>query len=115
MLHRRVFNFNKWESVSLLIAGLDRLNFTHMFQCLQDTVKHLMNSYVMDSDLLERCRQYNVNLDMSFHYVKMVITESFWSAVDYICLLKCVHIYGAISLAVLAYDICFAYDMLEDN
>ena len=50
-----------------------------------DTVKHLMNSYVMDSNLLERCRQYNVNLDrpMSFNDVKMAITESFWSAVDY--------------------------------
>jgi len=95
MLYRRVFNFNKWESVSLFIAGLGRLNFTHMFQWLQfkmlkkfiisstDTVKHLMNSYVMDSNLLERCRQYNVNLDMSFNDVKMAITESFWSAVGY--------------------------------
>jgi hypothetical protein len=95
MLYRRVFNFNKWESVSLFIAGLGRLNFTHMFQWLQfkmlkkfiisstDTVKHLMNSYVMDSDLLERCHQYNVNLDMSFNDVKMAITESFWSVVGF--------------------------------
>jgi len=96
MLYRRVFNFNKWESVSLFIAGLGRLNFTHLFQWLQfkmlkkfiisstDTVKHLMNSYVMDSNLLERCHQYNVNLDMSFSDVKMAITESFWSAVGFV-------------------------------
>jgi len=42
-----------------------------------------MNSYVMDSDLLERCHQYNVNLDMSFNDVKMAITESFWSVVGF--------------------------------
>ena len=30
MMYRRIFNFNKWETVSLFIAGIGRLNFSHV-------------------------------------------------------------------------------------
>jgi hypothetical protein len=36
MMVRRVFHFNKWESVSMFIAGLGRLNFTHLFYCMAE-------------------------------------------------------------------------------
>ena len=60
-MYRRIFNFNKWESVSLIIAGMGRPNFTYTYQWLllkmlqtfvldsAFVVKHLLQSYLIES------------------------------------------------------------------
>jgi exonuclease III len=92
MMYRRVFNFNKWESVSLFIAGIGRLNFIHIYQWLQFkmlkkfvhcstfVVKHLMQCYLLESDLIELCRKYDICLTMPVNAIKNALTEHFWSA-----------------------------------
>ena len=90
---RRVFQFNRWESVSLFIAGLGQLNFTYFFNWLQfkmlkkfvcnstNTVKHLMDHYLLDGNFLETCRKFDICLSMSFGAIKSAIYEHFWSNV----------------------------------
>jgi hypothetical protein len=92
MMYRRVFNFNKWESVSLFIAGIGRLNFIHIYQWLQfkmlkkfvhcssAAVKSLMQCYLLESDLNELCRKYDVCLSMPVYAIKNILTEHFWSS-----------------------------------
>ena len=92
MMYRRVFNFNKWESVSLFIAGLGRLNFIHVYQWLQFRmfkrflhcstyiISRLMECYVLDTDFNELCRNYAICLSMPYNAIKNVINEHFWSA-----------------------------------
>ena len=75
-MYRRVFNFNRWEPVSLFIAGLGRLSFIYAYQLLQfkmlkkfthcstNVVKHLMDGYLLDSHLNDLCRNYAVCLSM---------------------------------------------------
>ena len=67
MMYRRIFNFNKWESVSLFIAGMGRLKFTYLYQWLQFkmlkklvhhsafVVEHLLQCYLIESDFAEMC------------------------------------------------------------
>jgi Reverse transcriptase (RNA-dependent DNA polymerase) len=92
MMYRRVFNFNKWESVSLFIAGLGRLNFSHTYHLLRlnmlkkfvrgstYAVSRLMECYMMDANLNDLCYEYNICLSMPYGAVTRAITEHFWSA-----------------------------------
>ena len=92
MMYRRIFSFNKWESVSLFIAGIGRLNFSHVYQLLQfnmlkrfmhdstNVVAHLMEHYLMDARLNELCREYAICLSMPFGAIKRAINVHFWSA-----------------------------------
>jgi len=91
MMYRRLFNFNKWESVSLFIAGMGRLNFTYLYQWLQYkmlkkfmlhsafVVKNLLQCYLIEPHFIETCRRY----DISFLCLN-VVKSALWSSV---CLL----------------------------
>ena len=92
MMYRRIFNFNKWESVSLFIAGIGRLNFSHVYQLLQfnmlkkfmhdstNVVARLMKCHLLDTWLNELCREYTICLSMPFGAIKRSINVHFWSA-----------------------------------
>jgi hypothetical protein len=96
MMFRRIFNFNKWESVSLFIAGIGRLNFTYLYQWLQFkmlkkfllhsafVVKHLLQCYLIESDFIEMCHRYDISLTMPLNVTKIALTEHFWSAVGFV-------------------------------
>ena len=91
-MYRRIFNFNKWESVSLFIVGIGRLNFSHVYQLLQfnmlkkfmhdstNVVVRLMQCHLLDTRLNELCRQYAICLSMPFGAIKRAINVHFWSA-----------------------------------
>ena len=90
MMFRRVFHFNRWESVSMFIAGLGRLNFTHLLQFKMlkkflcnstNTVKHLIGYNLLNENLLEACWKFDICLSMSFGAIKSAVCEHFWSNV----------------------------------
>ena len=91
-MYRRIFNFNKWQSVSLFIAGIGRLNFSHVYQLLQfnmlkkfmhdstNVVVRLMQCHLLDTRLNELCREYAICLSMPFSAIKRASNVHFWSA-----------------------------------
>jgi len=94
MMYGRLFNFNKWESVSLFIAGMARLNFSYLYQWLQFkmlkkfmlqsafVVKHLLQCYLIKPHFIEICRGYDISFIMPLNAFKSALTEHFWSSVS---------------------------------
>jgi len=54
-MYRRLLNYNKWESVSLFIAGIGRLNFTYLYQWWQIKMlkKFMLHSAFVVKHLIE--------------------------------------------------------------
>jgi len=87
MIYRRIFNFNKWELVSLFIADMGRLNFTYLYQWLQF---EMLKNCVLHSAFvaIKMCLMYDINFIMPLHAINIALTEHFWSSFD-LCQLKC--------------------------
>ena len=92
-VYRRIFGFNKWESVKLFIAGLGRLDFKSLrsYLCLKfykagslsdNTVfRNVMNHYLFSTEFKEICNAYKVTnvqfLSMSVSQLKKCVFDDF--------------------------------------
>ena len=77
----------------MFIAGLDRLNFTHLFHWLQfkilkkflcnitNTVKHVIGYNLLSANLIQTCWKFNICLPVSFGAIKSAVYKHFWSNV----------------------------------
>jgi len=81
MCIRKIFKFNRWESVSQFISGLGYLNFTHMYyMCVFKFVKsvlcssnnvlsRLANLSIKFSDFGHQLTLMNVQMDMLIYVI----------------------------------------------
>ena len=74
-MYRKIFGFNKWESVKLFIAGLGRLDYKHIRAslCVNFVKNNLFSNnrtfnFVLIrfclTDFCDLCKQFNFNLDI---------------------------------------------------
>ena len=77
----------------MFIAGLDRLNFTHLFYWLKfkmlkkflcnstNSVKHRIDYNLLIESLIETCWKFDICLSMPLGAIKSAVYEHFWSNV----------------------------------
>ena len=89
MIFRKIFGFNKWESVRCFIAGLGRLDFEHIYYWQR--LKFLKNAFASNNSILlsiVHMQQYSevvnvlcykccLSLDMPFGRLKDCIFDMF--------------------------------------
>ena len=89
-VYRKIFGFNKWDSVSSLIYGLGRLNLHHDLLLLRvKFYKHLLetNSTVMTIVLREYCLAFCMDIalrlsQLSYSVAKSYIYRAFKRKID---------------------------------
>jgi hypothetical protein len=90
---RKIFKFNRWESVSVFINGLGYLNFTHMyylgvFKFMKDmcystnrVLISLVAVYSKGKTLCQQLSLFNIKLNMPMYVIRQLVYEHFNNAV----------------------------------
>ena len=92
-MYRKIFNYNKWESVKELISLLNRLDLVHLVRLRRllffkritsvstnnDVIDQLCNLYIAGPETYELQRQSGTDLSNSFNKIKHYISASFHS------------------------------------
>ena len=88
-VYRRIFNFNRWESVKLFICGLGDLDFKHLYTLLtykfylnmeissNSAVQNSFKFFKYTNEFLKFCCNSNWNRHTKFYAVKNIIQEQF--------------------------------------
>ena len=86
---RKIFKFQRWESVSQFINGLGYLNFTHLyylsvmkftkslFSSPSIAMRNLMTVFIRGSEFSQMLHRLNVNLEMLIYTIEQLIRQKF--------------------------------------
>jgi len=78
MVYRKIFGFNKSESVTAFICSVGRLNYKHIialahFKLLKSlcassnrVLKTLYATHIVSADFMNLCSEYGVTLNLSY-------------------------------------------------
>lgn len=89
--YRKIFNYNKWESVKeviclsgrldiLHIENLRRINFVKSMLCISNSnhiVRHAVTNYCRGGEFISLLAKYNIYINWSFSKIKAFIFMSF--------------------------------------
>ena len=73
-IYRRIFGFNKWESVKTFINGLGRLDFKHLRAYLR--VKFIKFGLLSKNDIFNHiAKRYVMSLELNLQYEALGLTN----------------------------------------
>ena len=90
-IYRKIFNFNKWESVKTLICSLQRLDFKYIINmrrvtfvkrmsmsgCNNDTFTHILHYFLNRGDFVTLISKYNSKFTWSLQKIKAMYFVNF--------------------------------------
>jgi hypothetical protein len=90
-VYRKIFNYNKWESVKCLICSLQRLDVHHLInlRCLSfikrmlitplsnNSFKNILNDYIHNGNFVSIVNKYNCQFSWTISKIKSMLHLSF--------------------------------------